>query len=99
MLGSRSLLLDKRRQASRRSFEAGILISRKVYSQESEWKSGVDKVLAYGTVDTQIESSFIGGHGRAKEPHPSRAAVVAASIHRKKQLSRQTQVTQLSRHI
>ncbi|GFY22537.1 uncharacterized protein TNCV_2177981 [Trichonephila clavipes] len=39
MLGSRSLLLDKRRQASRRSFEAGILKSRKVYSEESEWKS------------------------------------------------------------
>ncbi|GFT86795.1 uncharacterized protein TNCV_4163751 [Trichonephila clavipes] len=39
MLGSRSLLLDKRRQASRRSFEAGILTSRKVYSEESEWKS------------------------------------------------------------
>ncbi|GFT82650.1 hypothetical protein TNCV_1634241 [Trichonephila clavipes] len=39
MLGSRSLLLDKRLQASRRSFEAGILTSRKVYSEESEWKS------------------------------------------------------------
>ncbi|GFV45643.1 hypothetical protein TNCV_2794691 [Trichonephila clavipes] len=39
MLGSRSLLLDKRRQASRWSFEAGILTSRKVYSEESEWKS------------------------------------------------------------
>ncbi|GFX59085.1 uncharacterized protein TNCV_3815191 [Trichonephila clavipes] len=39
MLGSRSLLLDKRRQASRRSFKAGILTSRKVYSEESEWKS------------------------------------------------------------
>ncbi|GFX80386.1 uncharacterized protein TNCV_3820431 [Trichonephila clavipes] len=39
MLGSRSLLLDKRRQACRRSFEAGILTSRKVYSEESEWKS------------------------------------------------------------
>ncbi|GFX08719.1 uncharacterized protein TNCV_4227391 [Trichonephila clavipes] len=41
MLGSISLLLcvDKRRQASRRSFEAGILTSRKVYSEESEWKS------------------------------------------------------------
>ncbi|GFU16630.1 hypothetical protein TNCV_4433531 [Trichonephila clavipes] len=36
MLGSRSLLLDERRQAS---FEAGILISRKVFSEESEWKS------------------------------------------------------------
>ncbi|GFW42491.1 uncharacterized protein TNCV_4256861 [Trichonephila clavipes] len=39
MLGSRSLLLDKRRQASRQSFEAEILTSRKVYSEESEWKS------------------------------------------------------------
>ncbi|GFW99976.1 transposable element Tcb2 transposase [Trichonephila clavipes] len=33
MLGSRSLLLDKRWQASRRSFEAGILTSRKVFSE------------------------------------------------------------------
>ncbi|GFS87436.1 hypothetical protein TNCV_207541 [Trichonephila clavipes] len=39
MLDSRSLLLDKRLQASRRSFEAGILTSRKVYGEESEWKS------------------------------------------------------------
>ncbi|GFU39929.1 uncharacterized protein TNCV_2531751 [Trichonephila clavipes] len=39
MFGSRSLQLDKRRQASRRIFEAGILTSRKVFSEESEWKS------------------------------------------------------------
>ncbi|GFW01937.1 uncharacterized protein TNCV_3029061 [Trichonephila clavipes] len=39
MFGSRSLQLDERRQASRRSFEAWILTSRKVFSEESEWKS------------------------------------------------------------
>ncbi|GFT15884.1 uncharacterized protein TNCV_3314691 [Trichonephila clavipes] len=39
MFGSRSLQLDKRRQASRRSFEAWIVASRKVFSVESEWKS------------------------------------------------------------
>ncbi|GFW16239.1 uncharacterized protein TNCV_4264041 [Trichonephila clavipes] len=39
MFGSRSLQLDERRQASRRSFEAWILTSRKVFSEESEWKT------------------------------------------------------------
>ncbi|GFV70753.1 uncharacterized protein TNCV_2023171 [Trichonephila clavipes] len=39
MFGSRSLQLDERRQASRRSFEARILTSRKVFSEESERKS------------------------------------------------------------
>ncbi|GFW96160.1 uncharacterized protein TNCV_958731 [Trichonephila clavipes] len=39
MFGSRSLQLDERRQASRRSFEAWILTSRKVFSEESERKS------------------------------------------------------------
>ncbi|GFV34747.1 uncharacterized protein TNCV_1450511 [Trichonephila clavipes] len=39
MFGSRSLQLDERRQASRLSFEAWILTSRKVFSEESEWKS------------------------------------------------------------
>ncbi|GFT70278.1 uncharacterized protein TNCV_3457171 [Trichonephila clavipes] len=39
MFGSRSLLLDERRQASRRGFEAWILTSRKICSEESEWKS------------------------------------------------------------
>ncbi|GFY24285.1 uncharacterized protein TNCV_1013341 [Trichonephila clavipes] len=39
MVGSRSLQLDERRQVSRRSFEAWILTSRKVFSEESEWKS------------------------------------------------------------
>ncbi|GFT75597.1 uncharacterized protein TNCV_1135621 [Trichonephila clavipes] len=39
MFGSRSLQLDERRQASRRSFEAWILTSRKVSSEESVWKS------------------------------------------------------------
>ncbi|GFW48908.1 uncharacterized protein TNCV_3901061 [Trichonephila clavipes] len=39
MFGSRSLQLDERRQASRWSFEAWILTSRKVFSEESEWKS------------------------------------------------------------
>ncbi|GFX78512.1 uncharacterized protein TNCV_29521 [Trichonephila clavipes] len=38
MFGSRSLQLDERRQASRRSFEAWILTSWKVFSEESEWK-------------------------------------------------------------
>ncbi|GFT05991.1 uncharacterized protein TNCV_3927181 [Trichonephila clavipes] len=36
---SRSLQLDERRQASRPSFEAWIFTSRKVFSEESEWKS------------------------------------------------------------
>ncbi|GFT09682.1 uncharacterized protein TNCV_4948351 [Trichonephila clavipes] len=39
MFGSRSLQLDERRQASRRSFEVWILTSRKVFSEESVWKS------------------------------------------------------------
>ncbi|GFU41315.1 uncharacterized protein TNCV_3011381 [Trichonephila clavipes] len=39
MFGSRSLQLDERWQASRRSFEAWILTSRKVFSEESERKS------------------------------------------------------------
>ncbi|GFX50721.1 uncharacterized protein TNCV_2723071 [Trichonephila clavipes] len=39
MFGSRSLQLDERRQDSRRSLEAWILTSRKVFSEESEWKS------------------------------------------------------------
>ncbi|PRD28386.1 UNVERIFIED_CONTAM: hypothetical protein NCL1_32543 [Trichonephila clavipes] len=39
MFGSRSLQLDERWKASRRSFEAWILTSRKVFSEESEWKS------------------------------------------------------------
>ncbi|GFX28331.1 uncharacterized protein TNCV_596441 [Trichonephila clavipes] len=39
MFGSRSLHLDERRQASRRSFQAWILTSRKVFSEESVWKS------------------------------------------------------------
>ncbi|GFW41202.1 uncharacterized protein TNCV_842421 [Trichonephila clavipes] len=39
MFGSRSLQLDEQRQASKRSFEAWILTSRKVFSDESEWKS------------------------------------------------------------
>ncbi|GFS84943.1 uncharacterized protein TNCV_1305561 [Trichonephila clavipes] len=39
MFGSRSLQLDERWQASRRSFEAWILTSRKVLGEESEWKS------------------------------------------------------------
>ncbi|GFV61907.1 uncharacterized protein TNCV_4107111 [Trichonephila clavipes] len=39
MFGSRSLELDERWQASRSSFEAWILTSRKVFSEESEWKS------------------------------------------------------------
>ncbi|GFU65732.1 uncharacterized protein TNCV_5058661 [Trichonephila clavipes] len=39
MLSSRSLLLDKRWQASRRGFEAWILTSRKICGEESEWKS------------------------------------------------------------
>ncbi|GFS82413.1 uncharacterized protein TNCV_1212941 [Trichonephila clavipes] len=39
MFGSRSLQLDERRQTSRGSFEAWILTSRKVFSEESEWKS------------------------------------------------------------
>ncbi|GFW85095.1 uncharacterized protein TNCV_3248351 [Trichonephila clavipes] len=38
MFSSRSLQLDERRQASRRSFEAWILTSRKIFSEESEWK-------------------------------------------------------------
>ncbi|GFS65265.1 hypothetical protein TNCV_2451091 [Trichonephila clavipes] len=36
MFGSRSLQLDERRQASRRSFEEWILTSRKVFSEEAE---------------------------------------------------------------
>ncbi|GFX21962.1 uncharacterized protein TNCV_2428691 [Trichonephila clavipes] len=39
MFGSRSLQLDEWRQASRLSFEAWILTSRKIFSEESEWKS------------------------------------------------------------
>ncbi|GFW99170.1 uncharacterized protein TNCV_3009381 [Trichonephila clavipes] len=39
MFGSRSLQLDERWQASSRSFEAWILTSRKVFSEESVWKS------------------------------------------------------------
>ncbi|GFX34929.1 uncharacterized protein TNCV_2328691 [Trichonephila clavipes] len=39
MFGSRSLQLDERRQASRRSLEAWILTSQKVFSEESERKS------------------------------------------------------------
>ncbi|GFX83301.1 hypothetical protein TNCV_2439441, partial [Trichonephila clavipes] len=39
MFGSRSLQLDKRRQANRRSFEAWILTSRKVFSEEPQRKS------------------------------------------------------------
>ncbi|GFT22424.1 uncharacterized protein TNCV_3273951 [Trichonephila clavipes] len=39
MFGSRSLQFDEGQQASRRSFEAWILTSRKVLSEESEWKS------------------------------------------------------------
>ncbi|GFX61815.1 uncharacterized protein TNCV_1383131 [Trichonephila clavipes] len=39
MFGSRSLQLDERRQASRWSFEARILTSRKVFSEESVSKS------------------------------------------------------------
>ncbi|GFV68992.1 uncharacterized protein TNCV_4947011 [Trichonephila clavipes] len=39
MFGSRSLQLDERRQTSRRCFEAWILTSRKVFSEESAWKS------------------------------------------------------------
>ncbi|GFS75237.1 uncharacterized protein TNCV_719421 [Trichonephila clavipes] len=39
MFHSRSLQLDERRQASRQSFEAWILTPRKVFSEESEWKS------------------------------------------------------------
>ncbi|GFW59423.1 uncharacterized protein TNCV_1508681 [Trichonephila clavipes] len=39
MFGSRSLLLDELRQANRRSFEAWILTSRKVFIEESERKS------------------------------------------------------------
>ncbi|GFT95077.1 uncharacterized protein TNCV_1473391 [Trichonephila clavipes] len=35
----RSLHLDEWRQASRRSFESWILTSRKVFSEEPEWKS------------------------------------------------------------
>ncbi|GFU05496.1 uncharacterized protein TNCV_3291361 [Trichonephila clavipes] len=39
MFGSRSLQLDEQRQASSRSFKAWILTSRKVFSEESVWKS------------------------------------------------------------
>ncbi|GFT68823.1 uncharacterized protein TNCV_3446491 [Trichonephila clavipes] len=39
MFGSRSCLLDERRQARRWGFESWILISRKVFSEESKWKS------------------------------------------------------------
>ncbi|GFU92379.1 nup43 [Trichonephila clavipes] len=44
----------------------------------------VDKLLAYGTEGTQIESSYLIGDPRpTKGPQPSRGAVVAPSMHRK----------------
>ncbi|GFS54518.1 hypothetical protein TNCV_1742731 [Trichonephila clavipes] len=45
MFGSRSLQLDELRQANRRSFEAWILTSRKVFSEESERKSDYTRFL------------------------------------------------------
>ncbi|GFX85993.1 uncharacterized protein TNCV_3719371 [Trichonephila clavipes] len=66
MFGSRSLQLDERWQASRRSFDAWILTSRKVFSEESEWKSessywllksednGSGKMAVHGGVTKQL---------------------------------------------
>ncbi|GFT11936.1 hypothetical protein TNCV_2319541 [Trichonephila clavipes] len=48
-------------------------------SREDDRVGVVNKVLAYGTEGTRIESPFIGDSGRTKESPPFRAAVVAPS--------------------
>ncbi|PRD20924.1 UNVERIFIED_CONTAM: hypothetical protein NCL1_53256 [Trichonephila clavipes] len=62
MFGSRSLQLDERRQASRRSLEAWILTSRKVFSEESERKSESSYwLLKSEDNDSEKMAAYVGG--------------------------------------